>query len=331
MDIINKLEIPEELITNEENICLFFIKPDVLENPPEIDPSLIKSRYLKIDTPETMYNHFLDLLEPEIEVRIINGIPLDKDSVVYSCNYCHKDIMDDWYYCHHCRGYMCSKCYKNDEFVLDSNKDNFDECKKNKMLELKSVKCITLSRYCFRCDLCFLLINRNDMFYSCNCGNNVYDTYDICLSCYEKSNDAKRMVDSKQMKLINQKDKQNHIFEYTGFGSMLYWFPIITDLSDLSVLINLNPNDVNFRKLCLKGVDNHGREGYYIVNNKEYDLSKIINRLNEICEKGFVETEEWCSTTGAYVMKNVEFCSGHYFISPIQMLMEELNMQTYYG
>lgn len=136
------------------------------------------------------------------------------------------------------------------------------------------------------CDLCLCTINLRNNFYSvCDCDGR--NSYDICLNCYETNNDAKKIVETKSMDLIDVNDKSNYYFNYTGFGSMLYWFPIISVVKGwCRVFMNLNPDDINYRKICLQSCDCRGIFGYFIITDEKYHLQLVLQKLKEICDKG---------------------------------------------
>jgi len=202
------------------------------------------------------------------------------------------------------------------------------------------------------CDLCNENIGEKNNFYTAT------EDYDICLKCYQSSEDARNIVETKEMTLFDIDNPKCYLFDSTDFGSMLYWIPIIGDKEFCHVLMNLNPNDKNYGKICLQSCDDHGRFGYFVVRDETYDLNKILTRLKEITDKGtfeyqdyvqvepgvygdYVVTEEgngWRNSTREtikapkyeWVTKIEELGSRHHS-GPIHLLMEELNMPVYYG
>ena len=366
MDIINKLDITSDIIITDEEAELFVSKPFVLEQLPFVDPSLINDKYLKIGTPETMVEYFKDLLNIDdsgMRVRVLNGLHMDENGSSYYCDFCKTKINDDWFYCYHCNKDMCKLCYEetSKEIALKNGAQNYKEreealnkCRSFKKIEPRNIYNIIVPDNCRSCNLCNEAIGTSN-FYSIR---EKYDTYDICSECYQKSDDARNMVETKSMRLIDVNDKSNYYFGHTGFGSMLYWFPIISDTEGCRVFMNLNPDDINYGKICLQSCDDHGRFGYFIIKDEKYDLQKVLERLKEICDKGtceyedYVEVEEgvygeeivtkdssgWITTTREtlknpryeWVTKTAELCSMHHS-SPIHVLMKEFNMHVYYG
>lgn len=370
MDIISKLDISKDIIVTDEEATLFVYKPFVLEQLPFIDPSLINDKYLKIETHETMLEYFKDLLDTEhssVRFSVLNGLKLDSDCDGYYCDYCKTDIKDDWFYCYHCNKDMCKMCYEetSEEIALKNGAQNYkkreeslNKCHSCKQFEPRNIYNIIKPIYGRSCDLCddrYIDISEN--FYSVKEGN-WGNTFDICLDCYQNSNDARNMVETNSMRLIDVSDKSNYYFGHTGFGSMLYWFPIISDTEGCHVFMNLNPDDKNYSKICLQSCDDHGRFGYFIIRDEKYDLQRVLQRLKEICDKGTFEYEDlqkvedeeygeeivtkddngWTTTEREtikqpkyeWITKTTELCS-QYHSSPIHILMQELNMPVYYG
>lgn len=372
MDVINKLNIPNKIFVTDEDVTIFVDKPFVLGNLPSIDISSINDKYLKIETHKTILEYFNDLLDSNwhvVSIDVLNGINLTIDNNVYYCDYCKTDIEDNWYYCYHCNKDMCKFCYEetSEEIALKNGAKNknyknreeaLNKCHSCKLIEPRNIYNIIKPINGRTCNLCEEEINIHNNFYSViinDCGR----TYDICAVCYQKSNEARNIVETKSMRLIDINDKSNYYFGHTGFESMLYWFPIISDTECCRVFINLNPNDTNYGKICLQSRDSHDRFGYFIVRDEKYDLQKILERLKEICDKGTYEystlqkvedgvygeevevveiIDGWKTTKREtikepkyeWVTKTAELCKI-YHSSPIQILMQELNMPVYYG
>lgn len=374
MEIINKLDISKNIIITDEDAFLFVDKPFVLENLPSIDHSLINDKYLTIETPETIIEYFKDLLDTDgssMRIKVLNGLYLDNDCSAYYCDYCKTSIDDDWFYCNYCNKDMCKMCYEetSEEIALKNGAKNYkqreealNKCRTSNKIESRNIyKLITPinGRTCDICDNKFheRYIDINENFYSVKTGD-YGNTFDICLDCYQKSDNVRNMVETKSMRLIDVNDKTNYNFYYTGFGSMLYWFPVISDTEDCRVFINLNPDDINYGKICLQSSDDHGHFGYFIIRDEKYNLQKVLERLKEICDKGTFEykdlekvedgiygekivTEQGNGMTTSkretikepkyeWVIKTAELCSKHHS-SPIHILMQELNMPVYYG
>lgn len=341
MDIINQLEIP----TDSEVIpAIFFIKPTELGELPIIPTSAVNETYMKIETPETMLKYFQNMLryvyEFESEVEMINGITIQRETPTYECNYCKTTIKEDWFYCNHCYQDMCKLCKEetSEEIALKNGAKNYKsrenelkKCRESHLIVPRNMYDIPNGDP-YNCDLC-----KNGLksrFYTKKISD--YNTYDICNSCFESDPTAKEEVESKSLKYIDRNNINLTSFGYTDFNSMFYWFPIITDKEYCGVFMNLNVHDKNYRKICLRSCDDHGRLGYFIIYDEKYNLENVLERLKAICDKGEYEDDdiEWETVNGKRTCKMVrkmkKLCTG-YYSSPIHVLMQELNMQVYYG
>ena len=116
------------------------------------------------------------------------------------------------------------------------------------------------------------------------------DFFNVCLKCYSQSHF------DQSMKFIDQNDKKNYMFNSTGFGSMLYWFPIISSngdgdgeyWTDNRILVNLNPDDKNYNKLCAYISRKEG-DSYHIINE---NINTVLKVLKDICDKGLTNDDE---------------------------------------
>jgi hypothetical protein len=367
MDIIDKLDITSDIITTESEAILFINKPVVLDQLPFIDPLLINDKYLTIKTPEKMLNYFKDLIHTD--VCVLNGIYVDRDDCNYYCHYCKTAIEDDWFYCYHCNENMCKMCYEetSEEVALKNGAQNYKKreemltnCRSHNQIEPRDIYHIIIPRN-RTCDLCdynikssFFIAREIDYAYddSAKCYKHNNQTCDICSDCVENNVDAINMFSTKSMQFIDINDQSNYYFGHTGFGSMLYWFPIISDNEGGVVLMNLNPDHVNYGKICLLSFDDHARAGYFIIKDEKYDLQKVLERLKEICDKGtceyrdYEEVEEgvygeekvtthgiW-KTTERETLKEPKYewvTKTEELSSPIHVLMSEFNMPFHYG
>jgi hypothetical protein len=313
-----------------------------------------------------MLEYFKDLLDTGMRINVLNGIHLNDECSSYYCDYCKTNIKDDWFYCSHCNNDMCKMCYEetSEEIAMKNGAKNYKnreealkQCRDLNKIEPRNIYNIITPIYGRTCDLCNIYFDASVNFYSIKTGE-YGNTYDICLDCYQKSDDARNIVETKSMRLIDVLDKSNYYFAHTGFGSMLYWFPIISDTEGCHVFINLNPNDINYGKICLQSCDDHRRLGYFIIKDDKYNLQKALERLKEICDKGTFEREYFekvedgvygelfvtkCNDSFTkseretlkepkyeWVTETYELCS-EYHSSPIHILMQELKMPVYYG
>lgn len=66
---------------------------------------------------------------------------------------------------------------------------------------------------------------------------------------------------------------------YTDFGSFLEWIPLVWDNDTrCGLLYNMVPTSKNYQRVALSSVDDHGREGYFIIPGS---LTDVIERLRE--------------------------------------------------
>jgi hypothetical protein len=247
---------------------------------------------------------------------------------------------------------MCKRCYE--EPCECAKKCKRDECVALNKIQPRNIYTLNTPTNKRRCDLCNNAINEtylSENFYSVKT-EDYEETFDICLDCYQKSDDVRNMVETKCMRLIDVNDKSNYYFSHTGFNSMLYWFPIVSDTQGCRVFMNLYPDDINYGKLCLQSCDDHGRFGYFIIQDETYNLQRVLERLKEICDKGTVEyrvlekvedgiygekvtiNKKGYTLTTREIIKEpkYEYVTKTYELSsPIHILMEELKMPVYYG
>lgn len=367
MDIINTLEISSDIIYDDRASALFVIKPEKLDDLPSIDPSLINNKYITVETHETVSEYFNEVLSGKGEIVTINGLHLSCWNDAYYCDYCRMSIRDNWFYCNHCNSDMCKLCKEetSEEIAIQNGAKNYkareealNKCFECNKIEPRNTYYITQPIEDKYCDLCSTTIKVDDNHYSGKYEH--HHTFDICIKCYETKDEAKTHIKEKNMHMVDPADKKNYLFYYTGLGSMLYWVPILSDGQMCSVLMNLNPDDVNYGKLCLKGCDDHERHGLFIINNDNYNLQMVLQKLKEICDKGTYEYEEmetieeavygdevktidhgdgWFSNERELlkppkyqtVTKTAELCASPHYLSPIHLLMAELNMPIYYG
>lgn len=216
-EIIKKLNICTDRITTNNEVTLFITKPTDLQQLPSIHPSAINSKYMTIETPETILEYFKVIIENGtdngyLNIQLVGGVHLLHSW--YQCDYCRYNIRDDMYYCHQCNKDMCKMCYsKTDELI--------NACRP--FTEPKNVYNIIEPNDRRTCDMCEKYIGLHNKFYSMI---TEFDTYDICIDCHQTNNDAKNAVDAKNMRLIDPNDPLNYHFGHSKFKSMLNWFPL---------------------------------------------------------------------------------------------------------
>lgn len=225
--------------------------------------------------------YFDDLFE-EARVYVINGYTV---SDCYCCDYCNASITDDWYYCNCCNRDMCMMCYEetSDEIAIQNGAQNYklrekalNWCKsKNSIVIRKKIPDISWHR----CDFCKKnMLSECRTFFYRNCEIDC----DMCEKCFYLEKNKSEIEKNKLIKY----DVDN-MCNMTNFGSMLNWIPLFyTNNFKSMVLINSNPNDTNYKKLCLSTLDNHDRLGYFIIDDSLdellSELEKINNVVNEI-------------------------------------------------
>jgi hypothetical protein len=314
MDIIDKLIIDEkDLIKSIDGCIVFLDKPLKMDNLPIIDETFINKKYLQILKDSDILEYFKSLLKGEIRICALNGIMLYTKGSNYYCDYCRGETSGDWYYCYNCRKDMCKLCYEeiNEEVALKNGAKNyklrehlFKKCRDCHIIEPRLIYNIDTNIHKV-CDLCENKINETH--YSLKDYRN---TFDICIDCFNSKDLAKENVKTKGMNLIEIYPK-DFLFYHSDFKSMLYWVPVL-ECNYYRILINLNPEDKNYNKICLQGCDDHCRCGYFILKDGS-TLNIILQKLQNI-----IDTPELDE-------KNSE----HF--NPIEILMEQLNMSTYYG
>jgi hypothetical protein len=360
MDIIQNLE-TNDIFTTDERSTVFMYKPSELVSFPNIGLDMINTKYLSIQTHENIKEYFESMFDDSVSLHVIDGIHLNSGCDSYYCDYCKTNIKENWFFCYHCYKDMCKMCHEetNEEIAVKNGAKNYKKreedlnmCRSHNKIVSRNIRNKKNPSSWRSCDLCHETIDEKHNFYTAE------EDYDICLNCYQNSDDARNIVETKDMSLFDLNDKKCYLFNSTDFGSMLYWIPIIGDTETCHVLMNLNPNDKNYGKICLQSCDDHGRFGYFIVRDENYDLNKILMRLKEITDKGTFEYQDYVQVEpgvyGDYVVtdegngwdhstretikapkyewitKTAELGSK-YHSGPIHLLMEELNMPVYYG
>jgi len=322
MNIINELNVPASGILNADidsgRGYIFVHKPLKLDKLPIIDKSLINCKYFHLDTQNSIKQYFSRILDDTIAVRYIDNIDLMDDE----CS----DILEiNEQFCDICKSKIGINNYYS---TLKSNEDNEDhdhedednedyedeDNEDNEDYEDEDYEDEDED-------------NEDDV-------NEYCENYNVCLKCYSQSNKS-----MKSMKFIDQSDKENYIFNCTGMGSMLYWFPIISsngtdwkgDIKDYKddeddkynwkdnrLLINLNPDDKNYNKLCayISGKDG---DFYYIINE---NINIILKMLKDICDKGLSNRRNSNSSTYKSLTFNVLNCNCD---SPLMVLIDNLS------
>lgn len=316
MNLIEKLSLLDNIIYNDEDVILFFDKPNKLDNIPSIDDNFVNNKWISKMDEKDIIDYFISCQKEYERLQMFNGMILENYDCLF-CDFCQTNIQlgNEYYYCYHCYSDMCKLCYEEtSEEIADQNgaknyhlrKDKLDECRSSNLFSVRKLPKLR------SCDICKSNIDEYK-------GRFFEGDYDICYDCYEKD---KSVIESKNMNFTKlESEREKYPFYYTDIGSMLYWIPIIQDTKDCRILINLNPDDKNYQKVCLQSCDDGDRIGYFILYDKKYDLDYILKMIKEITDKGTYKDDEG---------NLKELCSEEYS-SPIQILMMNLNIPVYYG
>ncbi len=346
MEIINNLKIEEELKKLSDGSCIedgytfFFMKPTRMDDLPIVDESKIDKNKIEIYTPEMITSFFEEIYDNNCRLRSFNGLVFGESpnyfSDCYYCDYCHTSMEKDGYYCYHCYSDMCKLCFEetSEEVAIKNGAKNYKDreeklnnCRNCNLLEERPIrmKCIEISSR--NCDVCRKKDIEKENFYTVDENDN---TYDICLECYDTNNDnAQETVKEKKMTFLEKDDKSRYMFYYTDMGSLLFWIPILRDKNEepTSILMNLNPDDKNYKKICFHCIDNHGRSGFYIVKNDTINLDTLIEILDKL---SFKDDDEKNGDEEAEAEEESDY-DEEYCQYPINQLMGLMNMPTYYG
>ena len=349
----------------EEPVVIFFDKPEKMDNLPEIDNSLINEKFVKIMSADDIVNYYNYFIKGDLRIYVFNGARvIDYEFGGCYCDYCRTEVdTSNYYYCYHCYSDMCNYCYEetSEEIAIKNGAKNYasrakvlNKCRSCDLIKPRNIDCDNKV-----CDSCREVVDKLIGYYSVK-QENIDDTHDICLKCYDEDTkylwenvenyiedlqnnikihikdedikSTKEMVEKRGMKFYKyESEREKYPFYYTDFGSMLNWIPIITDnlgknCTDYgNIFINLNPDDKNYKKICLQSCDDHARCGYFILYDEEHTLDNILKMLKEICDENKVIR---INCLGEEEEEELN-CSHH--SSPIQVLMRKLGVPVYYG
>lgn len=289
MEFINNISIDDPIFCTNSGKFVFLDKPDKLDSPPKIDKSFINEKYVKLSTPESITQYFNNI--PDMELVAFNGIAVYDGNHRYYCRYCKHCITDDWYYCYHCYNDTCKMCYSEVDDNGDAEQFKYTQAKLNKCRDCNQIKYRPIYNviergHCY-CDVCSCVIDSFDERYTGR--RNPDHTIDICMDCYENKENAKTIVETRGLKLLKKEDRETYLFNYTDFNSLYYWIPIIECDDGCRIFMNLNPDDKNYRKLCLQSCDKNDSVGYFIIYDESITLDVLLQKLKEITDKGVYE------------------------------------------
>lgn len=337
MDIYDNLPSNDiHILTSDDATysAIFLYKPSRIGEFPTIDESDVDSKWITIATKEYMNEYFQQfyLDEDAPTLSIGNGLHQDINEY-YSCDICRKVLepkMDEniedeimrseyslylphvRYWCFHCSKDMCYDC--RDKHILEHN---------DGMNRIITPARVIDSTLCQVCDRCNDELDAMDYHYISEGKANV----DVCMSCYEKEDfDGKT-----DLILYNPKEPKYHMFYHTGLKSMLYWVPLVYDTGDNHVLMNLNPDDEYFGRLCLQcndGDDSYvssGRDWEVRMLGKHVTLQMVLKSLKKITEKGTFVSTTYKDRGNTVIKVEKVFGEGteHEIQYPIQLLMKK--------
>lgn len=292
-----------------------------------------KCNVTKTDT-EFRDEYFNSILNDDMRIKIINGIPTNFDYECLYCDYCgssigslnkENEISNGYWRCWCCQKDMCNLCHSeiNETIAAQNGAQNY-HLRKDKIQT-----CLGISNegnphkmqkrsnenFALRCcDLCNEEIDITDKFrWSEDILN--YNSKDICQKCSNTPNGMHHILLWK-MQEIDMNKTLNSIWNNCEFGSMMDWIPIYKDDEYNMILINCNPNSPYHNEICLVACDDHGRSGYFTI---KVDLNVLLEGMEMFYKEACCQLKE----------SNEE--DRIKYLSPIQVLMHSFNIPTYYG
>lgn len=221
---------------------------------------------------------YFDAVKNEgIRICIINGFPASiyaLDSIY--CDYCGSSIEPssghiEYYYCNTCKIDMCELCFmetdediaiKNGALNYNLRKDKLAQCRKHLLIKRN----IPIPN---DCDICSTTITAD--YYSNN-------DVKVCVKCAQTP-EGSGLISSNRLEVV----KCEYAMDKLEFGSMLDWVPIVKDEEYDLILMNLNPDSLHYKQLCLCAADNHGRSGYFTLS-KDITLDDVLKRIKYYTE-----------------------------------------------
>jgi len=276
----------------------------------KLDDNYINQTYFNIENDETILEYFKDIADNKIFIEVINGI--NASCPYYHCDYCGFNMSNDYFYCFHCYSDMCHLCHSeiNEEIAIKNGAKKYKEreeyiknCHEKNMLINRNY--MSILGFYINCDTCGYKFLLNDYAYRKITSTN---TYDVCLKCYEKDEIKNKIDSDKEFKLILLKDLL--YINYKEFGSILNWFPVLSDKNKNYVLINVNPDDINYNKICLAYNKDNDNIYYYYTCHSNITINDIINELNIIINNNTTDNNDSYSDE----------------MDPIQILMKKYKM-----
>lgn len=228
----------------------------------------------KIADGKDIISFYSDILNDEIRIEMLNGMPTSDEYTC--CDICGKCIQESYYYCFHCNKSYCIGC-------RDSSADN----EHNFQSRQKNILC---------CENCTYIIIPDNLYTVGSPGKEQY----YCRKCSNGITGA-----------IPEKYKCSA--DYSGFGSILDYLPVIVDSEYNFVMICVNKDNPGYSRICLGGGDDHGRFGFHATDYTMNDINKNIVTMMDDPE--FASLEGW----------------DRFYNMPIKRMMENKGIETHFG
>jgi hypothetical protein len=242
-------------------------------------------------TKENNYDYFASLLDGETRITVINGENFSELSRRYPCcDYCETMIDFRAYpirFCSQCEQNICSLCWeeKTEQIAIKHGAKNWKN-RKDKLLtcfehENKFLISKQITVNCNICEKSSKIVNGK---WFCNRDADI----DICPSCFYKEEGQELIRDSEGK--WNETEYKEQPANKT-IGSMLDWVVLLKDERGEYdyLLYNINKDSANYHRVILVAVDDHYREGFYLVEGslqdnldkiKQIGIKNILTELN---------------------------------------------------
>ena len=328
-----------KFITTEDG-CHLYVTPSATFPRPRIpgDGEGILGEGLsdKLSRVDSLFinRYFDEVMNGDIRVCIINGVPTHMDFSALFCDYCgghigesHKSRDDCYWRCWDCQKDMCDLCHGEvDEaaalsngavnyalrrdalaLCLDGNISISSRGSSERPSVHKIQRRVNRSFDYRRCDICENIISDDSRW-----GNK---DKDVCKAC-SLTPDGLDFIENMGLWEFTMKE----VWDNTEFGSMMDWVPVYKDSGDgeSMILMNCKSDSSLFGRICLSAGDDHGRYGFFTVDSS-FKMSDLFEKME-----------------AAYKIKCDELIqddsqSQIEYVTPIQELMNSLGIPTYYG
>lgn len=338
-EIVTQIEqIPfnkDDFVEDESEEKLIYVKsPSETIKLPIIDSSfdefMNKIKMTRISD-EEIIRYYDEIKSGESRVQVINGQYINIFFDCLYCDYCGINLSDEdtykmdddpndhkYYYCYYCHKDMCSLCYHEMTTGQPLPESKIYEQREPKLTECSQHRIMRRNYLCYKqydCDECEERINENEMY------SNRENNYDLCIDCAKSSPELIENFKLKNWKLFD-------IPNFFDFGSLMDWYPILQDDTQSLILYNYNKNSPHCGKIGFCAVDDHGRMGYYYINENEYTIEQLLSmrklNLEALYEqKSKIGENEICRILD----DSIELITKY----PIYSIMRFFNMKYYFG